>query len=205
MSCGMPPIFGQATSSAPPSRTIRRRSYFPCASFSKTKRRPLIILFQIGASGRRFRHRSPIGAATYWWQRRQAYRRLWAQNAPEALLRAALDAGEQVLRVMRQLDEIGGRVLAGVARPFDQLAGDAGQPRRGRNEAGLLLDRFGRQIVFRARHAPAAPFRVARHDDWIGAGNGMAGAVFRGLPLVPCTDNPPGLRAIAIAVAVGVS
>ncbi|MEJ0042045.1 MAG: hypothetical protein WDM81_07430 [Rhizomicrobium sp.] len=39
-------------------------------------------------------------------------------------------------------------------------------------------------IVFGARDAPAAPFRLARHDHRIGARHRMAGAVFRRLPLV---------------------
>src|ERR1043166_6941688 len=69
----------------------------------------------------------------------------------------ALDIGEQVLRVVRELGQIRRHVLAGTPRPFDQLGGETRQPRRAGDQARLLLDLAGIEIVFGAGPAPPRP------------------------------------------------
>ena len=67
------------------------------------------------------------------------------------------------------------------------------------NEAGLALDADRIEIVLRTRDAPAAPLGLPRYNDRIGSRDGMACAIFRGLPFVPGAHDAPILVA-AMAV-----
>ena len=56
---------------------------------------------------------------------------------------------------------------------------------------GLVLDAVGIEIVFGARHAPAAPIALGGHHHGMGAGMGVMLALLCALPAVVTAQDPP--------------
>src|SRR3974390_2241864 len=102
-----------------------------------------------------------------------AFLRLWDVSERGSAVRLA-DACKNILRMVGELREGIGHLFARFADPFDKLVGEGLQLRRGGDEPRLTFDALGIEIIFGARNAPAAPFRLPRHNDGIGAGHGMA-------------------------------
>jgi hypothetical protein len=118
-------------------------------------------------------------------------------------LRSALRRSQHLIDGPQHVTGAAGQFLhggRGVVRRLDhrvqQLAGQLFQRRGRRDQAGLTLDPVGVPVIFRARHAPAAPVRRIGDDHRIGPREGVMGTVLGLLPLVPRAQQAPVLAAV---------